>query len=105
MPLRLRLFFSSLIAALLLIPALAVYRKLAQRSDIWWTPPPMALSLSQSRDRVQIYVRGKSLDSLLDAKLLSVTDDKASSTLTPPEVGLRFNNWDRVRAARLPVLL
>ena len=25
--------------------------------------------------------------------------------LDPREVGLRFNNWDRVRAARMPMLL
>ena len=46
MPLRLRLFFSTLIIALLLIPATALYRELSIRSDIWWTPPLMAPSLS-----------------------------------------------------------
>jgi len=57
MPLRLRLFFSVLIVALLLIPATALYGELSSRSDIWWTPPPMAPSLSESQDRVEIYVR------------------------------------------------
>src|SRR6266516_489190 len=74
MPPRLRLFFSILTGVLLLLPALALYRELSRRSDIWWTPPPMALSLSESQDRVEIYVRGKPLGALLEAKQLSVAD-------------------------------
>jgi len=105
MPRRLRLFFSILTGALLLIPSLALYRELSKRSDIWWTPPPMALSLSESQDRVEIYVRGKPLGALLEAEQLSVTDAGRASTVRAQDIGLRFNNWDRVRATRLPVLL
>lgn len=104
MPLRLRRFFSALTGVLLLIPALALYRELSRRPDIWWTPP-MALSLSESQDRVEIYVRGKPLGALLEARQLSVTDETGSSALRAHEIGLRFNNWDRVRAARLATLL
>lgn len=32
-------------------------------------------------------------------------DDAGSSTLAPADIGLRLNNWDRVRAGRLPLLL
>ena len=56
MPPRLRLFYSFLTAGLLLIPVVALYSELSKRSDIWWTPPPMAASLTESRDRVEIYV-------------------------------------------------
>ena len=105
MPLRLRLFFSALTGSLLLIPALALYRELSGRPDIWWTPLPMALSISESQDRVQIFVRGKPLAALLEARQLSVTDENGSSPLGAGEIGLRLNNWDRVRADRLPVLL
>ena len=105
MPLRLRLFFSALTCSLLLIPALALYRELSRRPDIWWTPLPLALSPSESQDRVQIYVRGKPLAALLEARQLSVTDERGSSPLETHEIGLRINNWDRVRAERLPVLL
>jgi hypothetical protein len=105
MPSRLRLFFSILSGVLLLIPALALYREFSRRSDIWWTPPPMALSLSDSRDRVEIYVRGKPLGALLEARQLSVTDAGGASALGAQDIGLRFNNWDRVRATRLPMLL
>jgi hypothetical protein len=105
MPLRLRLFFSIMTGSLLLIPALALYRELSRRSDIWWTPPPMALSLNESQDRVRIYARGKPLGALLEAKKLWIKEDAGSSALDPREVGLRFNNWDRVRAERIPMLL
>ena len=105
MPPRLRVFYSGLIAALLLIPALTLYRNLSQPSDIWWTPAAMAFSLAESRDRVEIYVRGKSLGTLVDEKHVWVTDGSESSALSAPEIRLRFNNWDRVRARQLPLLL
>jgi hypothetical protein len=91
--------------SLLLIPALALYRELSRRPDIWWTPPAMALSLDKSQDRVRIYARGKPLGALLEAKQLWIREDAGSSALDPREVGLRLNNWDRVRAERIPVLL
>lgn len=105
MPLRLRLFFSILTGTLLLIPALALYRELSMRPDIWWTPPAMALSLDEGHDRVRIFARGKPLKALLEARQLWIREEAGSSTLDARDVGLRFNNWDRVRAARIPMLL
>lgn len=105
MPLRRRLSYSALIISLLLIPAAALYREFSSRSDIWWTPLPLALTLSESQERVEIYVRGKPLGALLQAKQLSVADGAESSVLGVDEIRLRFNNWDRVRVVRLPVLL
>jgi hypothetical protein len=105
MPLRLRLSYSALIVALLLIPATALYRELSSRPDIWWTPLPLALTLSESQDRVELYVRGKPLGALLEARQLSVADGAEPSVLGVDEIRLRFNNWDRVRVERLPVLL
>jgi len=105
MPPRLRVFYSLLTAGLLLIPAVALYSEVSRRSDIWWTPLPMALSLADSKDRVEIFVRGQPLGGLLDQKHLSITDGAGSGVLRVEDIGLRFNNWDRVRAARLPLLL
>jgi len=105
MPPRLRLFYSTLTGVLLLIPALALYRSLSGPADIWWTPPAMALSLNESQDRVQIYARGRPLGALLDAKQLWIKEEAASTPLGAQEIGLRLNNWDHVRAARLPGLL
>ena len=105
MPPRLRVFYSLLTAALLFIPTVALYNELSRRPDIWWTPLAMALSLADSKDRVEIYMRGQPLAGLLDQKRLSITDGAGSRVLRVEDIGLRFNNWDRVRAARLPLLL
>jgi hypothetical protein len=77
---------------LLLIPSLALYRELSMRPDIWWTPAPMALSPTESRDRVEIYVRGQPLGPLLEAGQLSVTDRAGSQVLGADEIRFRFNN-------------
>jgi hypothetical protein len=105
MPRRLRLFYSALTVVVLLIPAIAIYGELSKRPDIWWTPRPLAISLAESRDRVEIYVRGMSLGDLVDARHLWISDQGKSSPVGADEISLRFNNWDRIRAARLPLLL
>ncbi len=105
MPPRLRLFYSLLTAGLLFIPVVAIYSELSKRSDIWWTPPALAGSLTESQDRVQVYVRGKPLDALLNEGKLRITEETGSHTLGASEISLRLNNWDRVRVTRLPILL
>lgn len=92
-------------AVLFCIPAAALYRELSRRADIWWTPAPLALSLSDAKDRVEIYARGQPLGTLLEQHRVSITDGPESRVLTTQEIGLRVNNWDRVRARRLPLLL
>jgi hypothetical protein len=57
MPARLRLFFGALTGALLLIPCVGLHREITQRDDIWWTPKQLAVSLAESQDRVEIYIR------------------------------------------------
>ncbi len=105
MPTRLRVFYSLLTAALLFIPVVALYSELAKRSDIWWTPPPSALSLTESADRVQVFAEGRLLATLVEQKQVSITDGATSHVLTLQEIRLRLNNWDRVRIQRLPLLL
>lgn len=105
MPPRLRLFYSGLTLALLLIPAAALYSELSRRSDMWWTPPAMAATLGDSRDRVEIYAGDKPLAAMLTAHQLWIRDQAGSRALSADEIRLRFNNWDRVRVTRLPLLL
>ena len=105
MPSRLRLFYSLLILALLSIPALTIYRELSRRSDIWWTPLAMASSLPGSQDRVEVYAHGQPLADLLAANQLWLRADSESRPLTAQEIRFRFNNADRLRARRLPLLL
>src|SRR6266581_3767596 len=105
MPPRIRLLYSTLMVTLFLIAAVPLYTELSRRSDIWWTPHAMLVPLAESTDRVEIYARGKPLVALLQAGQLRIAEEGGSSTLATSEVGIRFNNWDRVRAERLPLLL
>jgi hypothetical protein len=105
MPTRSRVFFAGMTGALLLIAFTSLYRELSRPSDIWWTPLAMALSPTTSADRVEIYVRGRPLDAWLSARQLWIGEQSAASPLTAGEIVLRFNNWDRVRARGIPLLL
>jgi len=105
MPTRVRLFFSILSVVLFFVAAAPLYRELSRPKDIWWTPHPVLVPLARSQDRVEIYLRGKPLGTLIEAGQLRLTDERGSSVLTPNEIGLRFNNWDRVRAEHLPMSL
>jgi hypothetical protein len=102
---RIRLTFATLCLVFFLIPAASLYRELSGRSDIWWTPRTLLVPLADSKERVEIFARGKSLAILLQTGQLRIADDGASSVLATGDIGLRFNNWDRVRAERLPLLL
>src|SRR5438552_7944022 len=104
MPPRVRMSLAVMMVVLL-IPALALYRELSRRSDIWWTPQALLVPLSESSDRVEVYVRGKRLISLLQAGQLRTTADAPSNVLTTSDIGFRFNNLDRVRAHERPLLL
>jgi len=105
MPARNRLAFTMLCLSLFLIPALQLVRELSRRSDIWWTPQTMLVPLAQSADRVEIYVGGTPLATLLERGQVRVGGETGSAVLAADQVGLRFNNWDRVRAERIPRLL
>jgi hypothetical protein len=105
MPLRTRRFFATMTAILFIISVIPLYRELSRRRDIWWTPPAMALPLTEGADRVEIYVRGRPLAALLETGQVRMVDDTRTSVLAPGDVRLRFNNWDRVRAAQVPGLL
>jgi hypothetical protein len=105
MPPRIRLFFSALSLVFFCVAAAPLYRELSRRNDIWWTPHAMLVPLAESKDRVEIYARGEPFAALLQAGQLRIAEHGGSSALAPSDVGLRFNNWDRVRAERLPLLL
>ena len=105
MPLRIRLLFASLSLSLFFVAAVPLYTELSRRRDIWWTPPTMLVPLAESKDRVEIYARGRPLAALLEAGQLRIVQDASLGILAASDVGLRFNNWDRVRAQKLPLLL
>ena len=105
MPPRLRLFFLVFTAALFLIPAISLVSELTRRSDIWWTPRTMIVPLGESKDRVEIYARGRLVDSMIQAGTLRIVRDGDTTVVRTSDIGLRFNNWDRVRGDRTPRLL
>ena|SRR5437870_1172809 len=105
MPPRMRFLFSTMSVTLFLVAAVPLYREWSRRTDIWWTPHAMLVPLAESTDRVEIYARGQPLAALLQAGQVRIAEDGRTSGLMPSDIGLRFNNWDRVRAERLPALL
>jgi hypothetical protein len=61
--------------------------------------------LAESHDRVAIYVRSRELDDLVAAGHLHLLEDSVTRVVSTADIGLRFNNWDRVRAERISSLL
>lgn len=76
-----------------------------ERDDIWWTPRTATVSLPQSRSRVEVYIRGTSLEEHIKAGRLQLLSDRGPAPLTEADIGVRLNNWDRVRAERIPFLV
>ena len=105
MPPRIRFAFSVFSLVFLAIAATPLVTEFTRRGDIWWTPRPMMVPLAESAERVEIYARGEPLAALIGAGRLRIEKDGSWSALGAGDVGLRFNNRDRVRARRLPLLL
>jgi len=99
------MFYAAMTFVLLFIPGVALFSELSKRSDIWWTPNTMLVPLNESADRVEVHFRGKPLRSLIEAGQLRMADNASASVLSTSDIGFRFNNWDRIRAQRVPALL
>ena len=82
-----------------------LYSFLYSRSDNWWTPLDKAAPLAESKERVQILVQGIELNELLETQRLRLAPPPLAAILAPLDFAVRFNNWDRVRAQRLPEML
>lgn len=92
-------------AAFLLTSSVRLYSFFHQRPDIWWTPRGGQVPLAESHDRVAVFVGGAELDDLVAAGRLRLQRASGASAVTPSDVSMRFNNWDRVRAQQIPALL
>jgi hypothetical protein len=82
-----------------------LYQFFHQRDDIWWTPRGMTIPMEAGHHRVTVYLRGKELDDLVAKRQLLLQDETGTRAVARTDVGLRFNNWDRVRAEKIPGLL
>jgi hypothetical protein len=105
MPPRIKLLFLALSVSLFAVAAVPLYTELTRPSDIWWTPHTMLVPLGDGKDRVVIYARGRPLEGLIHSGQLRIGEGESSSLLQTSDIGLRFNNWDRVRGDRVPRLL
>lgn len=76
-----------------------------QRADIWWTPKALGLPLADASDRVEVYVRDLALLDHVRAGRVQLLTDTGARPVLESEIRLRFNNWDRMRAERIPSLL
>lgn len=92
-------------AAFLLPAAGQIVRFSLTRDDIWWTPRGTFVSLGESRDRVEVYVRGVLLQDLVDGQRLQLVSGASATPITGADVGLRLNHWDRVRAQKLAAVV
>jgi hypothetical protein len=94
-----------LAAVVLATSAARLYAFFQTRADIWWTPKAMSVPLEAGHHRVTVYLQDKELDDLVAKRQLLLQDDLGTRAVTRMDVGLRFNNWDRVRAEQIPSLL
>jgi len=89
-----------------LVSCASLIRFYAERDDIWWTPRNSPVSLEESRDRVEVYVRGLLLqDALRSGRLQLLMKDSGASSLNSSDIGIRLNNRDRVKAMRIPGMI
>ena len=88
-----------------LVSCVQLIRFYAQRDDIWWTPIASPLSLEQSRERIELYVRGVPLQNALQSGRLQLVGDSGSTSITAADIGIRLNNNDRVKVERLPLVV
>jgi len=88
-----------------LMSALQLVRFFNQPADIWWTPKALGLPLADTSDRVEVYVRGVAFQEHVKAGRVQLQTDTGVTPVTESDMRLRFNNWDRIRAERIPTLL
>jgi hypothetical protein len=88
-----------------LLSALQIVRFYNQPADIWWTPEALGLPVADTSDRVEVYVRGVALQQYLKAGRVQLLTNTGATPVTESDMRLRFNNWDRIRAQRIPSLL
>ncbi len=88
-----------------LVSCMQLIRFYYQRDDIWWTPVASPLSLEQSRERVEFYVRGVPLQNAIQSGRLQLVGESGPTAITASDIGIRLNNNDRVKVERLPLIV
>ena len=88
-----------------LMSALQIVRFFNQPADIWWTPKTLSVPLADASDRLEVFLRDVALLEHIKGGRVQLLTDTGAATVTEADMRLRFNNWDRIRAERIPALL
>src|SRR5262249_26463154 len=88
-----------------LLSALQLVMFFNQRTDIWSTPKALSLPLADASDRVEVYVAEVALPEQVKAGRVQLRTDAGARPVMDSDIRLRFNNWDRIRAEKIPSLL
>ena len=72
-----------------------------QSDNIWWTPMSMKLSIDDSSDRVEVFIKEKPLVDILNDGGLMIQDKSEITTVNNADISFRFNNYDKMRASQL----
>lgn len=79
-----------------------LYQVFWGNEDIWWTLAQLRLTVEETRDRFQMTIGGKSLRKhLADGTLSAVELNGNPYRVVSRDVGVRVNNWDRVKGSIL----
>src|SRR5256885_15738568 len=96
-----QLVFLVIPVGLLLASALKLFAFFQQRSNIWWTPLPMATPLALSGDRVEVYARGTDLRMLVEGGQVQI----GGAAISAEDIRGGFNNRGQGRGEQSPLLL
>lgn len=79
-----------------------LYRAFWGNETIWWTTQTQRLPIEQTRNSVELYINNTLLQKhLADGTLLVVDANGTPSPVVTGAVGVRLNNWDKVKTGIL----
>jgi len=79
-----------------------LYQAFWGNENIWWTPLQLHLTVEETGNRFQMSVGGKALQKhLADGTLFAVDPNGQQYRVVSKDVGVRVNNWDRVKGTIL----
>ncbi len=79
-----------------------MYRAFWGQQNIWWTHSNMKLRLEETGNDFALYISGRLLQKhLAEGTLSGVDQNGAQYRVVSKDVGVRLNNWERVKATIL----
>jgi hypothetical protein len=82
-----------------------LYKLWEQPVDKFWTPSILAQELNVVSDRVEVLVKGESLQKALTEGRITMAGPYGQDVVPLTAVTLRINNYEQVRLARVPKAL